>query len=282
MPRTRSARALRRFVQQRTRSARARSNVRSVCAFESEVTVRRTRFASDGQRLGGGRGGGRRRTPSCSSARSSISRSASARTWSATWVQDSRYGPQVKVTQATPLPPTDDDGRWSRTCCASGTSAPSAPVAVDRYGAATVFDAIDERPAARVPPPAPPRRAREAAALLGRAARRRARLHLLLAPHGLALPRRADPRDYGDRAHRVVSRAPVRADERVRRRLPDRRPDRPRGSACAARLARPHARGRAARADRGRARRHTCLPAGRCCWPAPASCSARAGAAASP
>ena len=60
------------------------------------------------------------------------------------WVDDSRYGMQVKVSEATPLPPTrifarrsrsirrrrrrrPISSRWRSTCGGSSTSAPSAP-----------------------------------------------------------------------------------------------------------------------------------------------------------
>ena len=58
-------------------------------------------------------------------------------------------------------------------------------------------------------------------------------LHLLLAPHGLAyLVKRISDRLRPDRAPRRA-RAPLRADERVRRGFPDRRPDRRRAVGAA-------------------------------------------------
>ena len=74
--------------------------------FDSQVTVRRRRFASEENGWAvldaagdDGTGGARRAADP--------PRGARARARIGTWVDDSRYGKQVKVSEARPLPPTD-------------------------------------------------------------------------------------------------------------------------------------------------------------------------------
>jgi len=126
------------------------------------------------------------------------------------WVQDSRFGMQVKVSEAQPLPPTDADADAVIAYLhkVKHIGAKRAASLVDRFGPAGVFDAIDEDPHATF----------RAAGLRGAAVaeaihswerlRVTRRLHLLLAPHGLAYlaPRIRDT--YGDGAHRIVSEQP--------------------------------------------------------------------------
>jgi exodeoxyribonuclease V alpha subunit len=125
-----------------------------------------------------------------------------------TWVDDSRYGRQVKVTEARPLPPTDAESAalYLRRVKHVGTK--RAAKLIDRYGAAHVLDGID----------ADPRAAFAAAGLRGRAVheaigsweglRVSRRLHLMLAPHGLAYLVSRLQDTYGDAAHRVVNERP--------------------------------------------------------------------------
>ncbi|HTX11204.1 MAG TPA: AAA family ATPase [Solirubrobacteraceae bacterium] len=126
------------------------------------------------------------------------------------WVQDSRYGMQVKVSAAQPLPPSDDDADAVIAYLhkVKHVGAKRAARLVDRYGPAGVFDAIDDDPHA----------AFRAAGLRGAAIteaiqswerlRVTRRLHLLLAPHGLAYLAPRIREAYGDSAHRVVCEQP--------------------------------------------------------------------------
>ncbi len=178
-----------------------------------------------------------------------------------TWVQDSRYGPQVKVTEARPLPPSDLPAVIAYLCRVKHIGAKRARWLVERYGAATVLDAIDDDPFTAFSAAGIRRGAVGDATRSWEQLRVTRRLHLLLAPHGLAYLAGRIRETYGDSAHRIVSRAAVRADERVRRRVPHRGSDR---TARRRRSRQPRSRAgrRAARAVRGRARRQH-LHAGR-------------------
>jgi exodeoxyribonuclease V alpha subunit len=126
------------------------------------------------------------------------------------WVQDSRYGPQVKVTQASPLPPSDTDAEAvvAYLVRVKHVGAKRAARVVDRYGPANAFEAIDNDPHSAL----------KAAGIRGAALaeatrswerlRVTRRLHLLLAPHGLAYLATRIRETYGDGAHRVVAEKP--------------------------------------------------------------------------
>jgi exodeoxyribonuclease V alpha subunit len=124
------------------------------------------------------------------------------------WVDDSRYGPQVKVTQAIPLAPADAESVAIYLRRVKHVGIKRAAKLIERHGVARVLDVID----------ADPRRTFADAGLSGAALTRaeaswerlRAtrKLHLLLAPHGLAyLVGRIHER-YGDASHRTVSEHP--------------------------------------------------------------------------
>ena len=125
-----------------------------------------------------------------------------------TWVDDSRYGPQVKVNQATPLAPADAESVVLYLKRVKHVGVKRAARLLDRYGAAGALDAVDEDP----------RRAFAAAGLRGHAIdeaiaswerlRVTRRLHLMLAPHGLAYLVARIHEAYGDAAHRAVSDHP--------------------------------------------------------------------------
>lgn len=124
-----------------------------------------------------------------------------------TWVVDPRYGPQVRVREAHPVVPTDDDAvlAYLRRVRHVG---PRRAAALQQAFGAEVLNAIDEQP----------RRAFERAGLTPRRAAEAARswdalratrgLHLLLAPHGLAHLATRIHQHYGDRAYRVVRERP--------------------------------------------------------------------------
>jgi exodeoxyribonuclease V alpha subunit len=125
-----------------------------------------------------------------------------------TWVDDSRYGIQVKVAEAHPLPPADADALAALLTRVKHVGARRADKLLDHYGANGLLDAIDEDP----------RRAFTAAGLKGQRLteavhswdelRVTRKLHLLLAPHGLAYLAARIQTEYGSAAHRIVSSRP--------------------------------------------------------------------------
>ena len=125
-----------------------------------------------------------------------------------TWVDDSRYGMQVKVAEATPLPPTDVESVIIYLRRVKHVGAKRAQKLIDRYGMEQVLDAVDADPSGAFADAGLRRRAVEEASASWERMRVTRRLHLLLAPHGLAylVSRLHDA--YGDSAARVVSERP--------------------------------------------------------------------------
>ncbi len=125
-----------------------------------------------------------------------------------TWVDDSRYGKQVKVSQARPLTPTDVESVTTYLRRIKHVGAKRAAKLVELYGAAQALDAIDDDPHAAFAAVGMRRDSIAEAIASWERMRASRRLHLLLAPHGLAylVPRIQDT--YGDFAHRVVSERP--------------------------------------------------------------------------
>lgn len=125
-----------------------------------------------------------------------------------TWVTDSRYGDQVQVTEARPLPPEDRAALISYLRRIRNIGEARAKKLIDRYGTEEILDAIDAEPAAafrRVG--LNPFRAEEAAASWNELRTIR-RLHLLLAPHGLAYLAKRISDEYPNTAHRVITENP--------------------------------------------------------------------------
>jgi exodeoxyribonuclease V alpha subunit len=125
-----------------------------------------------------------------------------------TWVDDSRYGLQVKVTEARPLAPTDPETLLTYLRRVKHVGARRAAALLERHGVAGVLDAIDADPeAAFAATGLGPARAAEAAASWDelRALRQ---LHLLLAPHGLGYLVARLHEHYGSSAQRVVREHP--------------------------------------------------------------------------
>ncbi len=125
-----------------------------------------------------------------------------------TWVDDSRYGAQVKVSQATPLAPHDPAALIGYLKRVKHVGAKRAADLIERFGPAAVLDVID----------ADPRGAFAGVGLRGRRAQEAAeswqtirvtrRLHLLLAPHGLAYLATRIHEHYGARAHQILDEDP--------------------------------------------------------------------------
>ncbi len=123
-------------------------------------------------------------------------------------VYDSRYGEQIKVSEARPLAPSDAEALGSYLRRVKHVGRKRAETLIARYRSESVLDVIDRDPEA----------AFRASGLSGRRAREAAdswnklrvtrQLHLLLAPYGLGylVQRIAD--QYGPTAHRVVAERP--------------------------------------------------------------------------
>ncbi|MBV8217668.1 MAG: AAA family ATPase [Solirubrobacterales bacterium] len=124
------------------------------------------------------------------------------------WVTDRRYGPQVKVSEARPLPPTDVPTLTAYLCRVKHVGAKRARWLIERYGTTTVFDAIDDDPHAAFSAAGIRRGAVAEATRSWEQLRVTRRLHLLLAPHGLTYLSSRIRETYGDEAHRVVSERP--------------------------------------------------------------------------
>jgi exodeoxyribonuclease V alpha subunit len=124
------------------------------------------------------------------------------------WVDDSRYGMQVKVSEATPLPPTDPESVTIYLRRVKHVGAKRAQKLIDRYGIEQVMDAVDADPEAAFAGAGLRRRSVEEAAASWESMRVTRKLHLLLAPHGLAYLGSRLHDAYGDSAARVVSERP--------------------------------------------------------------------------
>ena len=125
-----------------------------------------------------------------------------------TWVTDSRFGQQIQVSAARPLPPEDRTALISYLRRIKNIGDARAKKLIDRFGVEEVLDEIDAEPAAafrRVG--LNPFRAQEAAASWNELRTIR-RLHLLLAPHGLAYLAKRISDEYPNTAHRVITENP--------------------------------------------------------------------------
>jgi exodeoxyribonuclease V alpha subunit len=125
-----------------------------------------------------------------------------------TWVDDSRYGVQVKVSEAHPVAPADAAALRTLLVRVKHVGATRAATLIDHYGASELLEAIDSDP----------RAAFSAAGLRGNRLseavgswdnlRVTRKLHLMLAPHGLAYLVTRIQIEYGSSAHRIVSKRP--------------------------------------------------------------------------
>ena len=177
-------------------------------AFESEVTVRRIRFASADSGWAVVEAAGDDGTPIVLVGPLVHLEDRERAHVVGTWVQDSRYGPQVKVTEARPLPPSDGPAVIAYLCRVKHVGVKRAAWLIERYGTSTVFDAIDEDPHTAFTAAGIRRGAVADATRSWEQLRVTRRLHLLLAPHGLAYLASRLRETYGDSAHRVVSERP--------------------------------------------------------------------------
>jgi exodeoxyribonuclease V alpha subunit len=121
------------------------------------------------------------------------------------WVTDSRYGRQVKVAEAHPLAPDDPETVAGYLRRVKHVGARRAERLIERFGAAEVLDRVDADPAAAFAEVGLRAvRAQEAAASW-RSLRVTRRLHLLLAPHGLAYLAGRIHDHYGSEAHDLIA-----------------------------------------------------------------------------
>ena len=125
-----------------------------------------------------------------------------------TWVDDRRYGLQIKVTEARPLPPTDVETVIAYLRRVKHVGAKRAGAHGDRYGLAHVLDAIDHDPEGAFAAVGLRHRRAEEAAASWADLRVMRQLHLLLAPHGLGYLVTRISDHYGPTAHRVVLEHP--------------------------------------------------------------------------
>jgi len=124
------------------------------------------------------------------------------------WVSDSRYGPQVKVSEARPLTPSDSAALVGYLRRIKNIGEKRAKTLVERFGEDQVLDAIDREPAAAFRQVGlNPHRAEDAAHSWNELRTTR-RLHMLLAPHGLAYLVMRISDEYPSTALRVVRENP--------------------------------------------------------------------------
>jgi exodeoxyribonuclease V alpha subunit len=120
------------------------------------------------------------------------------------WVDDSRYGLQVKVTEAHPLPPTDAETLLVYLQRVKHVGAKRAATLIQNYGTEHVFEAIDRDPATAFAATGLRHQRAAEAASSWEALRVTRQLHLMLAPHGLGYLVKRIHQQYGDGAHKIV------------------------------------------------------------------------------
>jgi exodeoxyribonuclease V alpha subunit len=179
-----------------------------VTAFESEMTVRRTRFSSADTGWAVVEAVDDDGTPIVLVGSLIHLEPRERAHVIGTWVTDSKYGPQVKVTEARPLPPTDVPTLVAYLCRVKHVGTKRAKWLIERYGTTTVFDAIDDDPHAAFSAAGIRRGVVAEASRSWEQLRVTRRLHLLLAPHGLTYLASRIRETYGDQAHRIVSERP--------------------------------------------------------------------------
>jgi exodeoxyribonuclease V alpha subunit len=181
---------------------------RTVVAFDSQVTIRRRRYASENSGWAVIEAAGDDGAPIVLVGPLIHLEERERAHVVGTWVDDSRYGLQVKVSEARPLPPTDLESVTVYLRRVKHVGAKRAAKLIERYGAAQVLDAIDTDPQTAFAAAGLRRQAIEEAIGSWEGLRVSRRLHLMLAPHGLAylVARLQDA--YGDSAHRIVSERP--------------------------------------------------------------------------
>ena len=176
-------------------------------AFDAEVTIRRTRFASadtgfaviDADAAG---------DPVVLVGPLSHLEERERVRVIGTLVVDSRYGEQVKVSEAVPLPPSDVESLRAYLRRVRHVGPKRADALIARYGSDGVLAAVDRHPVAAFRAAGlSVARAREAADAWNRMRVTRGLL-MMLAPHGLGYLAKRIEEQYGSEAHRVVAARP--------------------------------------------------------------------------
>ncbi|MEA2213921.1 MAG: exodeoxyribonuclease alpha subunit [Solirubrobacteraceae bacterium] len=124
------------------------------------------------------------------------------------WVTDSRYGAQVKVAQAAPLAPEDRETLVLYLKRIRHVGTKRALALVECHGPARVLDVIDADPQGTFAAVGLRHLRGEQAADSWRELRITRRLHLMLAPHGLAYLAGRIHEHYGNGAHEILARDP--------------------------------------------------------------------------
>jgi exodeoxyribonuclease V alpha subunit len=181
---------------------------RAVPEFDSQVTIRRRRYASEDSGWAVIEAAGDDGSPVVLVGPLIHLEERERAHVIGTWVDDSRYGPQVKVLEARPLPPTDAESVTIYLRRVKHVGRKRAAKLIDRYGAAGALEAIDSDPQAAFAAAGMRRDSVHEAAASWDLMRVSRRLHLMLAPHGLAYLVSRIHDTYGDGAHRVVSERP--------------------------------------------------------------------------
>jgi exodeoxyribonuclease V alpha subunit len=183
------------------------TNVAAMDAFDGEVTVRRTRYASEQSGWAVLDADGQDGPLVLVGPLVHLEERERAHV-TGTWVNDSRYGPQVKVSQARPLPPRDADALVAYLRRVKHVGAKRAGDLVTRLGSASVLEAIDRDPGGAFAVVGLRGARGEEAAASWHELRVTRQLHMLLAPHGLAYLCGRIHEHYGPTAHRVVGEQP--------------------------------------------------------------------------
>jgi exodeoxyribonuclease V alpha subunit len=125
-----------------------------------------------------------------------------------TWVDDSRYGLQVKVSEARPLAPADEQTLVAYLRRVKHVGARRALELIELFGSDAVIDTIDQDPGAAFAAAGIGGRRGAEAATSWNSLRVTRQLHLLLAPHGLGYLVKRISEHYGPNAHRTVVENP--------------------------------------------------------------------------
>ena len=184
------------------------ANVPAVTQFDAEVVVRRTRYASEATGWAVVDAADEDGEPVVLVGPLLHLEERERARIIGTWVDDSRYGLQVKVSEARPLPPSDVETLAVYLCRVKHVGDKRAHRLIERYGTAGVLDAIDRDPEAAFAAVGLRRARAQEAAHSWNQLRVTRRLHLLLAPHGLAYLVKRIHAEYGPTAHRVVCKNP--------------------------------------------------------------------------
>jgi exodeoxyribonuclease V alpha subunit len=177
-------------------------------SFEAEVTIRQVRFANPDSGWAVLEATARDGTPVMLVGPLVHLEERERARVSGQWVNDSRYGPQVKVAEARPLPPEDPQALVVYLKRIRHVGTKRAVALVDRHGPAHVLEAIDADPLAAFASVGLRHLRAEQAAEAWRELRITRRLHLMLAPHGLAYLAARIHEHYGSGAHEILAADP--------------------------------------------------------------------------